>query len=101
MPPNEKLLPPIQGYEFVKPLGQGSFAEVWQGLAPGRIPVAIKRILRPLDDAEAQGELQALERIRDLRHPFLLQTQAAFVEDNHLYVVMELADGTLRDRQKK
>ncbi len=88
------------GYRLLKRIGQGSFAEVWQGVAPGGFPVAIKRILRPLDDDEAKREQQALERIKELRHPFLLQTHSSFMVENHLFVVMELADGTLRDRMR-
>src|SRR5262249_11647377 len=46
-------------------------------------------------------EMQSLESIKKLRHMFLLQTHDAFVVDNQLFVVMELADGTLRDRMKQ
>ena len=91
----------VKGFKLFKKLGSGSFAEVWQGESPGGFPVAIKRIIKQLDDSQAQRELQALESIKKLRHPFLLQTQDSFVLDNQLYVVMELADGTLRDRQKQ
>ncbi len=89
------------GYRMFKRLGRGSFAEVWNGEGPGGFPVAIKRILQPLEDDDAQRELQSLEQIKQLRHPFLLQTHAYFLVDNHLHVVMELADGTLRDRAKE
>src|SRR5262249_40391179 len=61
-------------------------------------PVAIKRILRPLDHAEAQLELRALGEIRQLRHSYLLQTRDYGLLDNRLYVVMDLADSTLSDR---
>src|SRR5262249_31162454 len=60
-----------------------------------------KRILRPMEDEEAQREMEALERMKEVRHPFLLQTHSCFLADNHLFVVMELADGTLRDRMKE
>ena len=95
------FLSSVGGYTLVKRIGQGSFAEVWQGLAPGGFPVAIKRILRPLEDQEAQREKEALERMKEIRHPFLLQTHSTFLVDNHLFVVMELADCTLRDRMKE
>jgi len=91
----------INGYKLTKRLGSGSFAEVWEGEAPGGFPVAVKRVMKPMDDDAAQRELASLESIKTLRHPFLLQTQTSFFHENHLYIVMELADGTLRDRAKE
>jgi len=91
----------VGGYKLLKRLGRGSFAEVWQGEGPGGFPVAIKRVLQPIEDEDAQRELQSLEQIKELRHLFLLQTHAYFLIENHLFVVMELADGTLRDRAKE
>lgn len=91
----------VMGYTMIKRLGSGSFAEVWEGEAPGGFPVAIKRIIMPLEDDQAQRELQSLESISKLRHLFILQTHRTFIHENHLYVVMELADGTLRDRMKQ
>src|SRR5207302_967961 len=74
------------------------FGEVWKAERSHGVPVAVKRILAPLDHAVAQQELKALEQIKRLRHPFLVQTQDYFVEDNQLYIVMDLADSTLRHR---
>ena len=87
-------------YRLIKWLGTGSFGEVWQAEAPGGVEVALKTIVRPADDRQAQRELQALELIKHLRHPFLLQTHAFWNSDDRLYIAMELADGTLRDRLK-
>ncbi|MFN4259029.1 MAG: protein kinase domain-containing protein [Gemmataceae bacterium] len=89
------------GYQLLRRIGVGSFGEVWRGIAPGGVEVAIKIISRPLDHSEAQRELQALELIRNLRHPFLLQTHSFYPEENRLFIVMELADGSLRDRLKE
>lgn len=86
------------GYRMIKRIGCGGFAEVWQAETPGGFPVAIKRILRPLDHAEAQLELRALGEIKQLSHPYLLQTRDYDLLDNRLYVVMDLADCTLFDR---
>jgi hypothetical protein len=74
---------------------------VWLGEAPGGVEVAIKVIFRSLEHAEAHRELKALELIRRLHHPFLLQTQAYWIEEDRLHIAMELADGSLRDRAKK
>ncbi|MBY0527304.1 MAG: protein kinase [Gemmataceae bacterium] len=91
----------LHGYKLLQRLGSGSFAEVWQGEAPGGFRVAIKRIMRPLDDVQAQRELHSLNQMKALNHIFLLQNHAYFLVDNYLYVVMELAEGTLRDRMKE
>src|SRR5262249_11427221 len=53
-------------YKLVKRIGTGGFAEVFQAEAPGGFPVAVKRIIRPIDTDEAQRELQSLEQIRSL-----------------------------------
>jgi serine/threonine protein kinase len=104
-PPSEmKSLPPNQilriggGFKLIKRIGCGGFAEVWQAETPGGFPVAIKRLLRPLDHAEAQLELRALGEIKRLSHPYLLQTRDFDLLDNRLYIVMDLADCTLSDR---
>jgi serine/threonine protein kinase len=88
------------GYELVEVLGRGGFGQVWRARAPGGVEVAVKKILRPLDHASVQQELQALELIKQLRHPYLLQTHAFWSLDDQLVIVMELADGSLRDRLK-
>jgi serine/threonine protein kinase len=86
------------GYKPIKRLGRGSFGEVWRAEAPGGFPVAMKIILRPLDDEEAQREKRALELTKQLRHAYLLQTHAYWELGDQLYIAMELADGNLRDR---
>jgi serine/threonine protein kinase len=88
-------------YKLLKRIGSGGFAEVFQAEAPGGFPVAVKRIIRPIDTDEARRELQSLEQIKTLRHPFLLQTHTYYMDEDQLHIVMELADGTLRDRLKE
>jgi serine/threonine protein kinase len=88
-------------YKLIDRLGQGGFAEVWRAEAPGGIEVAIKIMFRAMDHAEAKREFQALELIKRLRHHFLLQTHRYWVEEGRLYIVMELADGSLRGRLKE
>jgi serine/threonine protein kinase len=99
--PPDQILPGGSGYKLLECLGNGSFAEVYRGEAPGGIPVAIKRIIKPIDRKEAQRELQSLELIKKLRHPFLLATHQYWLTGDRLFIVMELADGTLRDRLRE
>jgi hypothetical protein len=96
-----KGLLPVEGYRLLKRIGSGSYGEVWRAAAPGDVEVAVKIISRPLDHAEAQRELQALELIKRLRHPYLVHTQAYWPLEDRLYIVMELADESLSGRLKE
>jgi hypothetical protein len=95
------VLPITGGYRPIRRIGSGSFGEVWRAQAPGGVDVAIKIIFRPLDHEEAQRELQSLELIKQLRHPYLMATHSYWPLEDRLLVVMELADGSLRDRLKE
>jgi serine/threonine protein kinase len=86
------------GYQLLERIGKGQYGQVHRARAPGGVIVAVKLILRSLDDDSTQAELLALERIRELRHPFLLQTHNFQALNDRLVIVMELADGSLQDR---
>jgi serine/threonine protein kinase len=94
----EQILPVGGGYKLLKHIGGGSFADVYEAEAPGGIRVAVKIIRRSLDHKESQRELAALELSKQLNHPFLIKTQAYYALKDQLYIVMELAGGSLRER---
>lgn len=89
------------GYQLVRKIGEGSYGEVWSAEAPGGVDVAIKMVNRPLTDDGYRREHEALELVKRLRHPFLLQTHAFWSEQDRLIVATELADCSLRDRLKE
>ncbi len=89
------------GYKLLNKLGRGSFGEVFRAEAPGGIEVAIKIINRNMDAREAEREQQAIETIKRLRHPLLVQIQLFWALEEKLVIVMELADGNLRDRLRE
>lgn len=91
---------PVQlaGYTLEGRLGTGGYGEVWRAIGPGGLPKAVKILFGQMDGPQADAELKALHRMRDLRHPFLLSIERIEVVDGRLVVVTELADGCLDDR---
>lgn len=88
----------ILGYKLEKRIGSGGFGEVWSVEAPGGLKKALKIVYGFHDEKRAQAELKALNRVKSLRHPFLLSLERIEVYDGQLVVVTELADASLADR---
>ncbi len=89
---------PIAGYTPIERVGAGGYGEVWKVDAPGGLVKAIKFVYGHMDDARAARELKALNRIKQVRHPFLLSLERIEVVDGQLLIVTELADMSLKDR---
>lgn len=93
----------IPGYTLVELLGRGASGEVWKARAPGGLFKAIKiihgNLEKDADEAVAAAQaLKSLNRIRAVRHPFLLSLERVEVFDGKLIIVMELAERNLWDR---
>jgi serine/threonine protein kinase len=85
----------VGGYRLIRLLGR-SHAEVWLAENRGGIEVALKII--PLVKEMAGPERDSLELIKNLRHPFLIGIRDYWVDGLRLYIAMDKADGTLRER---
>jgi serine/threonine protein kinase len=89
-------------YRQIELLGRGAFGEVWRGLAPGGVEIAIKIVHRAARKGDSlRREREAVELMRCLRHTYLLGVHSFRQHEDRLIIAMQLADRTLKDRMKE
>ncbi len=88
----------LPGYTLSTRLGAGGYGEVWLAHAPGGLTKAVKFIFGSYNDKRAEHELRALQKVKEVRHPFLLSLERIEVVDGRLVIVTELAESSLKDR---
>jgi serine/threonine protein kinase len=93
--PHEELPPPLNGYRLLERLGRGGFGEV------SKAAKFVFGDLDAVDDDEsrpAEQEFKALNRVKLIRHPYLLSLERFEAIEGQLIIIMELADRNLWDR---
>lgn len=90
-------LPTIPGYTLTRRIASGSSGEVFEAIAPGGFSKAIKVVPIDFSNALSRRELEGVGLIRSIRHPHLIAIDRVDVNDDSITIVMELADGSLRD----
>jgi eukaryotic-like serine/threonine-protein kinase len=88
----------VCGYVLEKRIGSGGYGEVWSAVSPGGLKKALKFIFGAAHGERASRELAALERIKEVHHPFLLSLERIEVWNEQLVIVTELAETSLKDR---
>ena len=100
LPPFNKQ-EPIPGYVVKELLGTGGYGEVWKCHAPGGLYKAVKIISSNSNSKHASSELRSLNRIKEVRHPFLLSIERIEVIGGTAVIVTELADQSLKRQFQK
>lgn len=94
---NVNISEPIAGYALRERIGAGGYGEVWKADAPGGLVKAVKLVYGYLNEERATTELKAFNRIKQVRHPFLLSLERIEVVEGQLVIVTELADSSMKE----
>jgi serine/threonine protein kinase len=91
-----KGMEPFPGYRLNQFLGKGGWGSVWKATNPAGKECALKFLpceQRPV----AVQEVRALQAIRQLEHPHLINIEQIWSMPRYLVIAMELAEGSLLD----
>ena len=88
----------LLGYSLQARIGKGSQTEIWRAQSHGGSMRAIKLIWGLSDEKSTRLQIDQLNRLKELRHPFLLPLECVELVDDCLVLVTQLADKSLSDR---
>src|SRR5262245_25823194 len=83
----------IAGHRLIRCRGRGGVAEIWEAESPTGDRVALKLVR--LAARLHSGELRALEVMREVRHPSLLEVLGTWQVEDLIVIGMELGDRSL------
>jgi serine/threonine protein kinase len=97
----EAGLEPIPGHRLTCRLGGGSFGDVWEAQLRDGSLVALKFLdCRNLPGTLVANEIRVLLKLRELRHPKIIQLLDVCAAQQYIALKMEKADGNLRELQE-
>src|SRR5271156_5361944 len=96
LPPLKSGQEPYTGYCLHQVLGEGAFGQVWEAKSANGPNVALK-FMPFASSLAAAKEIRAIQNIRHLQHPGLVQIERVWSQPGYVVICMELADGSLLD----
>jgi serine/threonine protein kinase len=83
------------GYRLLRPLGRGSFGQVWEAADDRGGRLALKFVA--CGDLAAAREVKNILAIQALSHPGLVRVGRVWCDRGYVVLTMDLADGSLAD----